>query len=130
MTPFLITSIYAAVLALMMTALSSHVSMKRGSTNTSILDGGHPDLALRIRRHGNFIENVPFSLLLMLLAELDGAGHNWIHGAGVLIIVGRIMHAIGLRADTATPVRLVGGIANSIANLLMIGNILYLAFVH
>jgi uncharacterized protein len=130
MTPFYITSIYAAVLALMMAALSTHVSMKRGSTNTSILDGGNADLALRIRRHGNFIENVPFSLLLMLLAELDGVGHNWIHAAGVLIIIGRVLHAIGLRADAATPIRIAGGAGNSIANLLMVGNILFLAFTH
>jgi uncharacterized membrane protein YecN with MAPEG domain len=55
MHSFLITSIYAAILAVAMIGLSSHVSMQRGKANVSILDGGNAELALRIRRHGNFL---------------------------------------------------------------------------
>jgi uncharacterized protein len=123
-----ITSIYAAVLAIIMIALSSHVSAQRGKANVSILDGGNSELQLRIRRHGNFVENVPMALLVMLLAELDGVGATWIHAAGVLLIVGRILHAIGLRADKATALRLAGGVSSTLAVLLMVGNILFLAF--
>ncbi len=128
MTAFYITSIYTAVLTLMMIGLSAHVSMMRAKTNTSILDGGNTELAVRIRRHGNFIENVPLSLLLMLLAELNGAGHVLIHVAGVLLVVGRTCHALGLRADAATPLRIAGGAATTLSNLLLIGNILLSVF--
>jgi uncharacterized protein len=128
MHPVLITSIYAAVLAIIMVALSSHVSAQRGKANVSILDGGNAELQLRMRRHGNFVENVPMALVIMLLAELDGVGVNWIRGAGLLLVVGRILHAIGLRAEKATALRLVGGIASTAAMLLMVGNILLLAF--
>jgi uncharacterized protein len=128
MHTILITSIYAAVLAIIMIALSSHVSAQRGKANVSILDGGNSELQLRIRRHGNFVENVPMALLVMLLAELDGVGATWIHAAGVLLIVGRILHAIGLRADKATALRLAGGVSSTLAVLLMVGNILFLAF--
>jgi uncharacterized membrane protein YecN with MAPEG domain len=62
----------------------------------------------------------------MLLAELDGVGSTWIHASGILLVVARICHAIGLRADKATPIRLAGGLGTTIANLLMVGNILYL----
>jgi uncharacterized protein len=122
---FLITGIYAAVLALIMIALSSHVSMQRGKANVSILDGGNAELQLRIRRHGNFVENVPMALLLMLIAELDGVGSTWIHAAGILLVAGRILHAAGLRADKATALRLAGGLGTTISNLLMVGNIIY-----
>ncbi len=128
MNAILVTSVYAAVLALFMIALSSHVSMQRGKANVSILDGGNAELQLRMRRHGNFIENVPLALLLMALAELDGVGHNWIHAAGMLLVVGRILHAMGLSADRATPLRLVGGLSSTLSVLLMVGNILYIAF--
>jgi uncharacterized protein len=129
MHTILITSIYAAGLAIIMIALSSHVSAQRGKANVSILDGGNSELQLRIRRHGNFVENVPMALLIMLLAELDGVGATWIHAAGALLIVGRILHAIGLRADKATALRLAGGVSSTLAVLLMVGNILFLAFV-
>jgi uncharacterized protein len=128
MTSILITSIYAALLAIIMIALSSHVSAQRGKAKVSILDGGNAELQLRMRRHGNFVENVPMALLLMALAELDGVGHNWIHAAGVLLVIGRILHAMGLSAEKATAVRLAGGVASTLSVLLMVGNILYLAF--
>jgi uncharacterized protein len=128
MHTILITSIYAAVLAIIMVALSSHVSAKRANANVSILDGGNAELALRMRRHGNFVENVPMALLLMLLAELDGVGAIWLHAAGVLLVVGRILHAVGLSAEKATALRLAGGVASTLALLLMVGNVLFLAF--
>lgn len=127
MNAVFITSLYAAILAIMMIALSSHVSAKRAATNVSILDGGDPDLVIRMRRHGNFVENVPMALILMALAELDGVSHIWIHAAGILLIAGRALHALGLQADKATPMRLAGGISSTLAILLMVGNILYIA---
>jgi uncharacterized protein len=123
MTAPLITSIYAAILAVMMIALSAHISMMRAKTNTSILDGGNKDLAVRIRRHGNFVESVPMILLLMALAELDGTGKTWLHASGILLIAGRILHAYGLQYDKATIIRILGGMASTIAMLIMVGNI-------
>jgi uncharacterized protein len=127
---FMLTSIYAAILAIIMIALSSHVSAQRGATKVSILDGGNAELQLRMRRHGNFVENVPMVLLLMALAEIDGVGPNWIHAAGILLVAGRILHAIGLSANNVTAFRLAGGIGTTLASLLMVGNILYMAFSH
>jgi uncharacterized protein len=123
MTAPLVTSIYAAILAVIMIALSSHISMMRAKTNTSILDGGNKDLAVRIRRHGNFVESVPMILLLMALAELDGTGKTWLHASGILLIAGRLLHAYGLQYDKATIIRILGGMASTIAMLIMVGNI-------
>jgi uncharacterized protein len=127
---FLITSIYVAILAIIMIALSSHVSAQRGAAKVSILDGGNAELQLRMRRHGNFVENVPMALLLMLVAEIDGVGANWIHVAGILLVAGRILHAAGLSASKVTAFRLAGGLGTTVSSVLMIGNILYMAFSH
>ncbi|MFO1033921.1 MAG: MAPEG family protein [Hyphomicrobiales bacterium] len=108
-----------------MVALSAHVSMLRAKTNISIGDGGNTSLALRIRRHGNFIENVPMALLLMALAELLGTGSLWLHAAGLLLLVGRLFHALGLNVtQPASPLRIAGGSMTTLATLIAAGNIL------
>jgi uncharacterized protein len=125
----LITSLYAAPLGVMALGLSIHVTMLRAKTGISILDGGNMALAERIRRHGNFIETVPLILLLMALAEFSSAGSMWLHIAGVALIAGRVLHALGLKHDVAaTPLRIAGGMATNIAALVAICNILATAF--
>ena len=119
-----ITGLYAVPLSLMMLALSTHVTMLRTKTGISILDGGNTTLAESIRRHGNFIENVPMILLLMALAEFLGASNIWLHITGLLLIFARLLHASGIRMDkSATFPRIAGGTATSVAMLIAVGNI-------
>ncbi len=54
-----------------------------------------------IRAHGNFAEYVPLTLLLMALCELAGVDPFWLHLGGVLLLVGRILHAIGIQIPKA-----------------------------
>lgn len=124
-----ITAIYAAILAIMMIVLSSLVTMKRIKTHVSILDGGDMSLATRIRQHGNFIENVPMALIVMALAEANGIGSGWLHGAGILLVVSRVMQPLGLRHDKAeTFPRIAGGMGTTIATLIPVVAILWTAF--
>lgn len=117
--------VYAAVLALMAIALSMHVTILRAKTKISIYDGGNMELATRIRRHGNFAETIPMALLLLLIAELLGTKEIIIHICGNLLILGRIMHAFGLRSDVAaTPLRIAGGMATTITTIIMVVNII------
>jgi uncharacterized protein len=125
----LITSLYAAPLGLMALALSAHVIMLRAKTGVSIMDGGNIQLAERIRRHGNFIEFVPLILLLMTLAELDGVGAMWLHITGAALVVGRLLHAFGLKHDKPTAFgRIAGASITMLAASVVICNILVLAF--
>ncbi len=78
-----VTALYAAPLALLVTALSIHVTMLRAKTKISLLDGGNHQLTERIRRHGNFVENVPMVLLLMLLNHSRRAARLAKNGAFV-----------------------------------------------
>lgn len=105
-----ITPLYAALLALMAIALAGMVSALRGRTGISIFHGDDVKLGLAIRRHGNFIEYVPLALILMGMAELKGAGAVWLHAMGTALIVSRLMHAIGLKAEDARNIwRIAGG---------------------
>lgn len=104
-----ITALYAAALGLLMVALAAHVIMLRGQTSISINDGGNTALAERIRRHGNFTENVPMALILMGLAESGGTDAPWLHAVGGLLLAGRLVHPFGISAaNAALPARIAG----------------------
>jgi len=119
-----LSGLYAVPLALMMIGLSAYVSALRAKTNTSILDGGNSALAERIRRHGNFIEYVPMALLLMAFSEASGTAALWIHSAGLALVLGRILHPLGLFHDRpVTFARIAGGSLTWLSMLLSMGNI-------
>lgn len=94
-----ITSLYAALLALVLVALAFGVGQRRLATGISILHGDDLELATRIRRHANFTEWVPMALILLAALELDGAGPGLLHGLGGALLLSRILHPIGLRHD-------------------------------
>jgi len=115
---FQVTALYASILAIAAIVLSIIVSVKRGKAGVAIMDGGNTDLALWIRKHGNFIENVPFALFLMALAEARGMPVTWLHAIGILLLVARLIHVIGLKADKpAEPLRVSGAVGTHISML-------------
>ncbi len=115
-----ITTLYALPLIAIWFALWMGVTSSRPAFNASIGDAGQPALLLKIRRHGNFIEWVPFVLVLMILAEAQGAGSTWLHAAGVLLLIGRIAHPFGLKIDNANhPLRYVGNGTNILATAVL-----------
>ena len=114
-----LTGLYAVPLALLMIGLSAYVSALRAKTSISILDGGNIALAERIRRHGNFTESVPMAVLLMAFAEAGGAAELLIHCAGLSLVIGRVLHPIGLFHDRpVTFARIAGGSLTWIAMLI------------
>lgn len=116
-----VTTLYAIPLIVIWFALWIGVTSSRGPLNCSIGDAGNPELLLKIRRHGNFIEWVPFVLVLMILAEAQGTRAIWLHGAGVLLLIGRIAHPFGLKIDNANhPLRYVGNGTNILATLVLL----------
>ena len=92
----MLTSLYAALLALLLILLSGRISLLRKKHHVGINDGGSSALARAIRVQANFVEYVPFALLLLLLVELQQAQRELIHGIGIALIVGRVLHAYGL----------------------------------
>lgn len=104
-----ITALYAALLLAVFVALSALVGRQRGRAMVSILHGDDMDLAVAIRRHGNFVEYVPLALVLMALIEANGGSALFLHVVGVLLLACRIAHPFGLQHDKgATPLRAIG----------------------
>lgn len=113
-----ITALYALPLAALFLVLWFNVSRTRSAMNVSIGDAGDPVLLRRIRCHGNFVEWVPMVLILMLLAELQGADAIYIHASGALLLLGRLAHPFGLKIDTAShPLRIIGNSTNILATV-------------
>lgn len=92
----MITSIYASLLALLIVRLSLAVIKLRRKNRVSVGDGGNEELQLAIRTHSNAVEYIPVTLMLLLTLELNGAPKILIHILGVTLLVGRILHAMGL----------------------------------
>jgi uncharacterized membrane protein YecN with MAPEG domain len=89
--------------------LSVRVIGQRRSARVSLGDGGDTELIRRTRVHANFAEYVPLTLILMMLAELQGQPSWRIHLIGVLLLIGRAAHAYGVsHAPQIVALRLVG----------------------
>jgi hypothetical protein len=122
---------YVAINALIMLVLGILVTRARVKTETTIGDGGIPEMAGPLRAHANNTEYVPMALMLMWVLCLPAIGGSiWlIHGIGVPLTVGRILHAIGLsRSIGPSTMRLIGMVLTWIAYIVGIVGILYLVF--
>ena len=90
------SSIYAALLALILILLSAKIIKNRRSSKIVLGDQGDDLLQRKIRAHGNFVEYAPLFLIMLILAEIGGLNIYVIHLFGVTFIVGRILHAYGI----------------------------------
>lgn len=110
------TTIYALALIPVWLTLWMRITAARSTIGCSIGDAGDMKLLQKIRQHGNFIEWVPLTLLLMILAEAQGTDALWLHAAGALLLIGRLAHPFGLKIDNAGhPLRYVGNVTNLLA---------------
>jgi uncharacterized protein len=94
-----ISSMYAGLLALLFIVLSLRVILARRSLRIGLGEGDSRILLRRIRAHGSFVEYVPFVILLMTLIEWQGGSQVSLHLIGVLLLLGRGLHAYGFSHD-------------------------------
>jgi len=92
----IVTSIIAAVLTAVFIRLSFNVIGLRRKNKVGLGSGGNEDLERAIRAQGNFAEYVPFGLILLACLELNGAAWWLVAIPGVALIIGRLIHAIGI----------------------------------
>ncbi|CAG9418657.1 MAPEG family protein [Providencia alcalifaciens] len=93
----MVSSLYAVLGALLILKLSLNVVKLRNQYRVSVGDGGFSELQTAIRVHGNAIEYIPISLILLLLMEMNGAKVWMIHVCGILLIASRMLHSYGLK---------------------------------
>ncbi|MEZ5731313.1 MAG: MAPEG family protein [Paracoccaceae bacterium] len=118
---FPITGFYTGMLGLIMIVLQVLVVVARARNDTLFGSGGKIEMLLPMRRHGNFIETVPLALIALGLAEAQGLGATWLHVAGGLLVLSRLVHPFGLRQSRAAlPLRIAGTSGTWIATLVPI----------
>ena len=92
----IVTSIITAVLTIIFVKLSFAVIGLRRKNQVGLGSGGHEGLERAIRAQGNFAEYVPFGLFLIAALELNGAPSALVAFLGLILVVGRFLHAKGI----------------------------------
>lgn len=96
-TPPLSTTLcLAGAAAIINLWLSVRIGQVRRTTGIWVGDGGHEALLKRMRAQANFVENVPFGLILFGLIEASGKGGGWLAIVGFLYMAGRVLHGLGM----------------------------------
>lgn len=112
------TALYAAALAGLFIVLSARVIVYRRTARQSLGHGGNPILERRMRAQGNLAEYAPIALIMLMILETGGLPTFLLHTLGVVLLLGRAMHAWALSSPEGHPVGRTGGMA---LTLTMIG---------
>jgi len=94
--PFAVTAIYAANLTFLLIWLAKRIGKERQAAKISLGTGGNAALERAVRAHGNAAEWIPMALLLLALAESFETPAFVLHALGIMLVAGRIMHAVYL----------------------------------
>lgn len=92
----IITPFYAIALTLIYLVLILRVIIERRTHRFAYGDNGSPRVLAKIRAGANWSEVVPIALILMLIAELNGAPHIALHFAGATLLIGRALHGYSM----------------------------------
>ena len=103
-----ITLLTAGFCGILLIILSALVIKIRFSSHISIGDQGNTQLQTRIRTQANFAEYVPIALILMAIIESSGGSELWLKIAGIVLVLSRVLHAIGMPLKAPNPYRLLG----------------------
>lgn len=124
--PLPIVAPYAAGLGLLFIVLSVRVIIYRRRHHIGFGSSGHPELERRARVHANFAEYAPLALLLLTMAELQGAPAMWVHLGCLSLVIGRVSHAIGVSSERMDGFgRVVGMTGSQTAVMIACGLLLY-----
>jgi uncharacterized membrane protein YecN with MAPEG domain len=118
---FPVTLTAACVLGIAYAGLSIAVGRQRGQANVSLGSGPGvsvaigeeykaPPLLVAIRRHAQFAEYVPISILLLLLLEVNHANRVALIGLASVLVLSRFCMAMGLGRTTPSPLRTAGNL--------------------
>lgn len=91
-----ITGFYAGLTALLALYLAYQVTVFRRNLQVGIGDNNDHAMLVAIRAHANLLEYAPIVLVLLLIAELSGAGSTFLHVCGTAFFLSRLAHAWGL----------------------------------
>ena len=117
----MITGIYAALLGLLLAVLSLRVIGLRGNPVFKFMafrNFGDDTLQRAIRGHGNLAEFAPLMLIMLLIAEMNGASLTVLHSYGSVFFIGRLAHGICFGFMRCSMLLRIGGIALTLTALI------------
>ncbi|KZX59069.1 hypothetical protein A3709_16075 [Halioglobus sp. HI00S01] len=88
------TLMFAALFGILHVIFTLRVGAYRFKSGISLGDEGDKELRNRIRAHGNFIENVPIGLILLLLNDLNGLSDTVLMALGSVLLAARVLHYV------------------------------------
>jgi uncharacterized protein len=104
---------------ILLLVLSVLVVRQRRKHQVPLGDGGVPELAQAIRAFGNATEYVPAGLIGIVTLAMAGAPPLVVHLIGLVLLTGRVCHAVGLsRSGGSSILRSAGVIATWLAYIL------------
>ena len=122
--------LYAGLNILLNLILAYRVSSNRVRAKVMTGTGEDSRLYNASRAHITNVEYTPIGLIGLLVVASLGASIWVIHGIGVLLTLGRLLHAIGVsRTSDSSPPRLVGTLLTWVALLVAGLGCLYYAFI-
>ena len=86
------TLFFASLFGILHVIFTLRVGAYRLKNKINLGDGDDKELRNRIRAHGNFIENVPIALLLLLLNDLHGTSTAVLISVGTILLISRVTH--------------------------------------
>ena len=92
----MITALYTSLLGILWLGLTMYVILGRWKYGVSLGDGEQKDLNRRIRAHANFVETVPFAVVLLWVGEIHVFEPQVVHAFGITLVVSRLFHAFGM----------------------------------
>ena len=101
---------------ILLLVLSVLVVRQRRAHGVVLGDDNIPELTQAVRAFGNATEYVPAGLIAIAVLAIVGAPPMEVHAMGVLLFVGRMVHAVGLsRSGGSSILRSAGVIATWLA---------------
>ncbi len=95
----MVTSIFAAILGLMLVKLSMNVIRVRRKLGVGLGDAADMELRRCVRAQANFTEYTPIFLILLACAEFSNLPGWLLITLGSVFLLGRLMHAYSLLKD-------------------------------
>ena len=90
-----ISGIYVALTALLLLVLAYLVVRQRVRYKVGLLDGGQKGISVAMRAQANALETAVPVLLLLIVAEVNGAYAVFLHVCGAGFLLSRLLHAWG-----------------------------------
>lgn len=123
-----ITLTIAAAAALINLWLAGRIIQVRRQAKVLTGDGANPLLLARMRAQANFTEYAPFVLILLGLLEYGRGSQGWLWAAGIIFIVGRLLHPLGMDRPARNGLRGIGALSTWLVTLALAIGAIYTVY--